>query len=86
MNKNQQDNKKISQLQEHTTDNQDTKLTTNQGLKINNNQDSLKTDERGSTLLEDFHSEREKLPILIMKDTERIVHARGSGAAWCFQA
>lgn len=85
MNKNQQDNKKISQLQEHTTDNQDTKLTTNQGLKINNNQDSLKTDERGSTLLEDFilrekitHFDHERIP-------ERIVHARGSGAHGVFK-
>ncbi|NMR34382.1 catalase [Chryseobacterium aquaticum] len=85
MNKNQQDNKKISQLQEHTTDNQDRKLTTNQGLKINNNQDSLKTDERGSTLLEDFilrekitHFDHERIP-------ERIVHARGSGAHGVFK-
>jgi len=78
-------NEKLTQLQDHTTDNQDTKLTTNQGLKINNNQDSLKTDERGATLLEDFilrekitHFDHERIP-------ERIVHARGSGAHGVFK-
>lgn len=78
-------NGKLQQLQDHTTDNQDTKLTTNQGLKINNNQDSLKADERGATLLEDFilrekitHFDHERIP-------ERIVHARGSGAHGVFK-
>lgn len=78
-------NEKLTQLQDHTTDNQDTKLTTNQGLKVNNNQDSLKTDERGATLLEDFilrekitHFDHERIP-------ERIVHARGSGAHGIFK-
>ncbi|RZJ49772.1 MAG: catalase [Chryseobacterium sp.] len=78
-------NEKLTQLQDHTTDNQDTKLTTNQGLKVNNNQDSLKTDERGATLLEDFilrekitHFDHERIP-------ERIVHARGSGAHGVFK-
>ncbi len=78
-------NEKLDQLQNHTTDNQDTKLTTNQGLKINNNQDSLKTHQRGATLLEDFilrekitHFDHERIP-------ERIVHARGSGAHGVFK-
>jgi len=78
-------NEKLDQLQDHTTDNQDTKLTTNQGLKISNNQDSLKTDQRGATLLEDFilrekitHFDHERIP-------ERIVHARGSGAHGVFK-
>ncbi len=60
-------------------------LTTNQGLKINDNQNSLKTGERGGTLLEDFilrekitHFDHERIP-------ERIVHARGSGAHGYFQ-
>lgn len=44
-NKDTKTNEKLNQLQDHTTDNQDAKLTTNQGLKVNNNQDSLKTDE-----------------------------------------
>lgn len=60
-------------------------LTTNQGLKINDNNNSLKTGERGATLLEDFilrekitHFDHERIP-------ERIVHARGSGAHGIFK-
>ena len=60
-------------------------LTTNQGLLINDDQNSLKAGERGSTLLEDFilrekitHFDHERIP-------ERVVHARGSGAHGFFQ-
>ncbi len=60
-------------------------LTTNQGLRINDNQNSLKAGDRGPTLLEDFimrekitHFDHERIP-------ERIVHARGSGAHGVFQ-
>ena len=60
-------------------------LTTNQGLKIADNQNSLKSGGRGPTLLEDFilrekitHFDHERIP-------ERIVHARGSGAHGYFQ-
>jgi len=60
-------------------------LTTNQGLKINDNNNSLKAGERGATLLEDFilrekitHFDHERIP-------ERIVHARGSGAHGIFK-
>jgi catalase len=60
-------------------------LTTNQGLAISDNQNSLKGGDRGPTLLEDFilrekitHFDHERIP-------ERIVHARGSGAHGYFQ-
>src|SRR5665647_554192 len=60
-------------------------LTTNQGLRINDDQNSLKAGERGPTLLEDFqlrekimHFDHERIP-------ERIVHARGSGAHGYFE-
>ncbi len=60
-------------------------LTTDQGLKINDDQNSLKTGERGATLLEDFilrekitHFDHERIP-------ERIVHARGSAAHGVFE-
>ena len=60
-------------------------LTTNQGTRISDNQNSLKSGERGPTLLEDFilrekitHFDHERIP-------ERIVHARGSGAHGYFQ-
>jgi catalase len=60
-------------------------LTTNQGTPISDNQNSLKSGERGASLLEDFvlrekitHFDHERIP-------ERIVHARGSGAHGYFQ-
>ncbi|KPH14820.1 catalase [Chryseobacterium sp. ERMR1:04] len=78
-------NAKLDQLQNDTIDNSNEKLTTNQGLKINNNQDSLKAGDRAPTLLEDFilrekitHFDHERIP-------ERIVHARGSGAHGVFK-
>lgn len=55
-------------------------ITTNQGLAVADNQNSLRAGERGPTLLEDFilrekitHFDHERTP-------ERIAHARGSGA------
>ncbi len=60
-------------------------LTTNQGVKIADNQNSLKAGVRGPVLLEDFilrekltHFDHERIP-------ERIVHARGSGAHGFFE-
>jgi catalase len=61
-------------------------LTTNQGVAVGDNQNSLKAGRRGPTLLEDFilrekitHFDHERIP-------ERIVHARGSGAHGYFEA
>jgi catalase len=61
-------------------------LTTNQGVPVATNQDSLKAGLRGPTLLEDFilrekitHFDHERIP-------ERIVHARGSAAHGYFEA
>jgi len=78
-------NEKTIQLKQHTVINDNEALTTNQGLKINDNQNSLKAGERGATLLEDFilrekitHFDHERIP-------ERIVHARGSGAHGYFE-
>ena len=60
-------------------------LTTNQGVRISDNQNSLKSGARGPALLEDFvlrekifHFDHERIP-------ERIVHARGSGAHGFFE-
>jgi catalase len=60
-------------------------LTTNQGVFIADNQNSLKAGLRGPTLLEDFilrekitHFDHERIP-------ERIVHARGSAAHSYFE-
>lgn len=78
-------NPKKEQLGKYTTDNQGEFMTTDQGLKINDDQNSLKAGERGATLLEDFilrekitHFDHERIP-------ERVVHARGSGAHGVFE-
>ncbi len=69
----------------HQTALGDALLTTNQGLPLSDNQNSLKAGGRGPTLLEDFilrekitHFDHERIP-------ERIVHARGSAAHGYFQ-
>jgi len=63
----------------------ETILTTNQGVPVSDDQNSLRVGQRGPTLLEDFHLlekithfDHERIP-------ERIVHARGSGAHGYFQ-
>ena len=60
-------------------------LTTNQGVRIADDQNSLRAGERGPTLLEDFilrekitHFDHERIP-------ERVVHARGAGAHGYFE-
>uniref|UniRef100_B0T3B3 Catalase n=1 Tax=Caulobacter sp. (strain K31) TaxID=366602 RepID=B0T3B3_CAUSK len=60
-------------------------LTTNQGIRVSDNQNQLKSGERGPVLLEDFvlrekifHFDHERIP-------ERIVHARGSAAHGFFE-
>lgn len=62
------------------------RLTTNQGMPIADNQNSLKDGLRGPVLMEDFilrekitHFDHERIP-------ERIVHARGSGAHGYFES
>ena len=60
-------------------------LTTNQGIPISDNQNSLRANSHGPTLLEDFvlrekitHFDHERIP-------ERIVHARATGAHGFFE-
>jgi catalase len=78
-------NKKTDSLEQHVEDSQGQFLTTNQGVKVNDDQNSLKAGERGPSLLEDFilrekitHFDHERIP-------ERVVHARGSGAHGVFR-
>ncbi|MFT3701304.1 MAG: catalase [Agriterribacter sp.] len=78
-------NSKIKDLSAYRLDATDQGMTTDQGLPINDDHNSLKSGERGSTLLEDFilrekitHFDHERIP-------ERIVHARGSGAHGVFK-
>jgi catalase len=63
----------------------DDRITTNHGVPVSDNQNSLKAGARGPSLLEDFvlrekiqHFDHERIP-------ERIVHARGSAAHGYFE-
>ena len=60
-------------------------LTTNQGVRINHTDDSLKAGERGPTLLEDFHLREKITHFDHERIPERVVHARGAGAHGYFQ-
>ncbi len=77
--------KKQNDLQGNKSDGTNKFLTTNQGVKINDDNNWLKNGDRGPSLLEDFimrekitHFDHERIP-------ERIVHARGSGAHGFFE-
>src|SRR6188508_2238510 len=78
-------NPTVGSLDRVRVDSTDRVLTTNQGVPIADNQNSLKAGLRGPTLLEDFilrekitHFDHERIP-------ERIVHARGSAAHGFFE-
>jgi catalase len=60
-------------------------LTTNHGLRINDDQNSLKTGDRGPSLLEDFHLREKITHFDHERIPERVVHARGSAAHGYFQ-
>jgi catalase len=60
-------------------------LTTNQGLRINDDQNSLKAGVRGPSLLEDFHFREKMTHFDHERIPERIVHARGAAAHGYFQ-
>ncbi|MBK3493471.1 catalase [Viridibacillus sp. YIM B01967] len=73
-------NKKEQQLQQFIRENEGEILTSNEGVKISDDENSLNAGDRGPTLIEDFifrekmaHFDRERIP-------ERVVHARGYGA------
>lgn len=83
--KNQSSNEKLEDLQRNTTAATDQLMNTDQGVKINDDTNSLKAGNRGASLLEDFilrekitHFDHERIP-------ERIVHARGSAAHGFFE-
>ncbi|WP_207848698.1 MULTISPECIES: catalase HPII [unclassified Pseudomonas] len=78
-------NAKLDSLEKFRSDATGQALRTNQGVKVADNQNTLKAGPRGPSLLEDFimrekitHFDHERIP-------ERIVHARGTGAHGFFQ-
>src|SRR3984957_8642785 len=69
-------NTKLDSLEQFRSDATNQALTTNQGVKVSDNQNTLKAGPRGPSLLEDFimrekitHFDHERI-------SERIVHAR----------
>ena len=71
---------KQDQLKNYVIDNLEQRLTTNDGVPIHDNNNTLKVGDRGPSLQQDHiyfdkmaHFDRERIP-------ERVVHARGSGA------
>src|SRR5688572_20895346 len=81
----QKENTKILDLQQDIEVSAGEVLTSNQGVPVNDDHNSLKVGDRGPTLLEDFllrekitHFDHERIP-------ERIVHARGVAAHGVFQ-
>lgn len=79
-------NEKAERLNQHLVDNTNQRLTTNDGVYVHDNNNTLKAGRRGPSLLEDFiyqdklaHFDREHIP-------ERVVHARGSGTLGIFEA
>ena len=61
-------------------------LTTNQGIPVADDQNSLKIGERGPTALEDFHFREKIFHFDHERIPERVVHARGMGAHGYFES
>ena len=79
------DNKKQQELTPDKEEAAGEFLTTNQGLRVNDDQNQLKAGSRGPSLLEDFifrekmtHFDHERIP-------ERVVYARGVAAHGTFE-
>jgi catalase len=73
-------NSKNEQLEQYRIDDCGKHLTTNQGLKVSEDEFSLKAGERGPTLMEDFHFREKMTHFDHERIPERIVHARGFAA------
>lgn len=76
---------KDRQLESFRRDDSDSYLTTNQGVRVHDDNNQLTAGDRGPTLMEDFifrekmtHFDHESIP-------ERVVHARGAGAHGYFE-
>lgn len=76
---------KNQQLDQYRVDDNGKKMTTNQGLRVSEDEHSLKAGDRGPTLMEDFHFREKMTHFDHERIPERIVHARGFGAHGYFQ-
>jgi len=84
--KEEKTNKKQEQLDQFRTDDSKESLTTNQGVKMSEDEFSLKAGARGPTLMEDFHFREKMTHFDHERIPERVVHARGFGAHGVFEA
>ncbi|WP_078554471.1 catalase [Bacillus alkalicellulosilyticus] len=78
--------KKDKQLEKYRIQNGGNPITTNEGLKVANNENTLKAGDRGPILMEDFHFFQKQLHFDTERIPERVVHARGFGAHGEFEA
>ncbi|ATP40079.1 catalase HPII [Solibacillus sp. R5-41] len=79
-NQGKDDDAKEQQLKQFRVNNDGKKMTTNQGVKVSNDEDSLKAGVRGPTLMEDFHFREKMTHFDHERIPERVVHARGYAA------
>lgn len=77
---------KQEQLEQYKVDDSNKKMTTNQGLKVSEDELSLTAGERGPTLMEDFHFREKMTHFDNERIPERVVHARGFAAHGYFEA
>lgn len=82
----EQENKKKQQLEDYTVEDRDKALTTNQGLKMSEDEFSLKVGDRGPTIMEDFHFREKMTHFDHERIPERVVHARGTAAHGYFES
>lgn len=78
--KNVNENSKNEQLEQFRVNDEGKLMTTNQGLKVSEDEFSLKAGERGPTLMEDFHFREKMTHFDHERIPERVVHARGFAA------
>jgi catalase len=76
---------KDRQLDGYRVDQRDSFLTTDQGIPVDDTDNSLKAGERGPTLMEDFHLREKITHFDHERIPERVVHARGAGAYGFFE-
>ena len=76
---------KRAQLDAFRVDDTGSTYTTDQGVKVDDTDNSLTAGERGPSLIEDFHFREKMTHFDHERIPERVVHARGSGAYGVFE-
>ncbi len=76
---------KEAQLDAFRVNDEGSLYTTDQGVKVDDTDNSLKAGERGPSLIEDFHFREKMTHFDHERIPERVVHARGSGAHGWFE-